>query len=143
MRLVGLGPREGMAFRRLLRTRRWGVNMRLPAFVLPVSRTLMRRNRRSDLVQVFAAAAGFGRLPLRVPGAGRMLPGFRHLGAVALLGVALHYALWQTGLRARRTGPRQAGPAAAGRVHRQGDGTLPYWLRAGANRKLPRPDSSA
>ncbi len=125
-----------------LRQHLQGLSYRAPRFFFLIGKILHRRSMPTAYAQALVDEAGFGRLPVRIPG--RMLPGLRHLGAVAVFGVALHYALWQTGPRTRRSGSRQAGsPAAAGRGHRQADGHLPYWLRAGANRKLPRPDSSA
>ena len=85
-----------------LRRQMHGLSGRLPGYVLLIGTILRRRSMPVAYSQALAQEAGFGRLPVRVPG--RMLPGFRRLGSVAILGVILHLLLRQKGPRADKSG---------------------------------------
>ena len=87
---------------RSLRIQMRGLSSRIPGYVLLIGTILRRRSMPVAYSQALAQEAGFGRLPVRVPG--RMLPGFRRLGSVAVLGVILHLLLRQKGPRADKSG---------------------------------------
>ena len=92
---------------RSLRQRLRELSGRLPGYVVLLGALLRRRRMPAGYSQALAREAGFGRMPVRVPGS--RLPGFRHLGKVAVLGVLLHVMLHQ-----RRTTPQMKARAAMG-----------------------------
>ena len=100
-------PENRPALPRSLRWQLQGLSGRIPGYVLLLGTILRRRSMPVAYSQALAQEAGFGRLPVRVPG--RMLPGFRRLGSVAILGVLLHVLLRQKG-----SGEGKGGPVATG-----------------------------
>ena len=95
-----------------LRQRLSRLRGRLPGYALFLGTVLRRRHVPAAYSQALAQEAGFGRLPAPVPG--RMLPGFRSLGRVALVGVVLHVLLQQSGGGTRRRTRSAAGLSIAG-----------------------------
>ncbi len=90
---------------RSLRQRLRGLSGRLPGYVVLLGAILRRRRMPAAYSQALAREAGFGRMPVRVPGS--RLPGFRQLGKVAVLGVLLHVML-----RQKRAAPQTSARAA-------------------------------
>ena len=90
-----------------LRGRLHGLSRRLPGYALLLGSILRRRSMPAAYSEALAQEAGFGRMPVRVPG--RMLPGFRRLGQIAILGLLLHVLL-----RQRAAGTRTKDRPAAG-----------------------------
>ena len=74
-----------------LRNRLQSLSGRLPGYAVVLGAIIRRRSMPAAYSQALAREAGFGHMPVRVPG--RMLPGFRRLGLIAVLGVALHLLL--------------------------------------------------
>ena len=95
-----------------LRKRLQSLSRRLPGYVVLLGAIIRRRSMPAAYAQALAQEAGFGRMPVRVPG--RMLPGFRRLGWVAILGVALHVLLRQGSAVPRTNAYRAAGYSVAG-----------------------------
>lgn len=92
--------------------------------------------------QTLAQEAGFGRMPVRVPG--RMLPGFRRLGWVAILGVALHVLLRQRSTVPQANAYRVAGYSVIGlRDDAQTVIALARWVFSGIAAKRTRMRSEA
>ncbi len=92
---------------RSMRQRLRGLSGRLPGYVVVLGALLRRRRMPAGYSQALAREAGFGRMPVRVPGS--RLPGFRHLGKVAVLGVLLHVML-----RQKQSTPQVSAHAAMG-----------------------------
>lgn len=84
-----------------LNNRLQGLSGRLPGYALVLGTILKRRSMPAAYTQALAQEAGFGRMPVRIPGS--RLPGFRRLGWVAILGVVLHVLL-----RQRNAGPQKS-----------------------------------
>ena len=111
-----------------LRRRLLKLSGRLPGYMLLFGAAARRRRLPAAYAQALAREAGFGRLPVRVPG--RMLPGFRRLGRVAVIGVLLHVLLRQSGGSGRRR--RLAGFSVADLRHDAGTLlALARWLVVG------------
>ena len=103
---------DSFALPHSLRKRLQSLSGRLPGYVVLLGSIVRRRSMPAIYTQALAQEAGFGRMPVRVPG--RMLPGFRRLGWVAVLGVALHFLLRQRSAGPRANGYRAAGYSVAG-----------------------------
>lgn len=87
--------------------------------------------------EALAQEAGFGRMPVRVPGS--ILPGFRRLGQIAVLGLLLHVLLRQSAAGAQAKGRPAAGVSAMGL--RDDAGTLialARWVISGLTGRRPR-----
>jgi len=95
-----------------LRKRLRGLSGRLPGYAVVLGTVLRRRTMPTAYTQVLAEEAGFGRMPLRVPGS--RLPGFRRLGWVAIAGIVLHVLLRQRSTGSRTNAHRGAGLSASG-----------------------------
>ena len=103
---------DGHALPHSLRKRLQSLSGRLPGYVVLLGTIVRRRSMPAAYTQALAQEAGFGRMPVRVPG--RMLPGFRRLGWVAILGVALHVLLRQRSTVPQANPYRAAGYSVAG-----------------------------
>ena len=120
-----------------LRRQLHGLSGRVPGYVLLLGTILRRRNMPVAYSRALVQEAGFGRLPVRVPG--RMLPGFRRLGKVAVLGVLLHMFLGQRGLGARNRGRFAAGLSVDGlRDDLRTILAIAHWVLSGQNGKRSR-----
>jgi hypothetical protein len=125
-----------------VRARLRGLSSRLPGYVLLLGTILRRRSVPLAYSQALAREAGFGRLPVKVPGS--MLPGFRGLGKVAVLGVLLHVFLRQGSASPRRNFHRFGGLSVTGL--RDDAGTVlavVRWMLAAVRGKQPRLRSEA
>ena len=125
-----------------LHSRLQGLSGRLPGYAVVLGTILRRRNMPTAYTQVLAQEAGFGRMPVRVPG--RMLPGFRRLGWVAIVGVVLHVLLRQRSASPQTNAPRPAGLSVSGL--RDDAGTLlelARWVVSGLAAKRTRMRSEA
>lgn len=95
-----------------LRHRLHRLSRRLPGYALLLGSILRRRSMPAAYSEALAQEAGFGRMPVRVPG--RMLPGFRRLGQIAILGLLLHVLLRQSAAGTRTKCSAAAGVSALG-----------------------------
>ena len=127
---------------RSLRNRLQSLSGRLPGYAVVLGAVLRRRHMPPAYTQALAQEAGFGRMPVRVPGS--RLPGFRRLGWVAVVGVVLHVLLRQRSTGPRTEAHRTAGLSASGL--RDDAGTLfalARWVVSGLAAKRTRMRSEA
>lgn len=137
MPLFGKEASDRPAVAHPLRGRLRALGGRLPGYLLLLAPLLRRRNLPVAYSQALAQEAGFGRLPVRVPG--RMLPGFRGLGRVAMLGVLLHLVMRQRALEPKSRGHIASGINAG--AFRDDAGTLlacARWAADGLRAKRSR-----
>lgn len=134
--------RDGHTLPHSLRKRLQSLSGRLPGYVVVLGTIIRRRSMPAAYTQALAQEAGFGRMPVRVPG--RMLPGFRQLGWVAILGVALHVLLRQRSSRTQANAYRASGYSVAGlRDDARTLIALARWVFSGIAAKRARTRSEA
>lgn len=135
-------PTEESALPSGLRTRLRSLSGRLPGYAVVLGTVIRRRGMPASYTQALAQEAGFGRMPVRVPGS--RLPGFRRLGWVAIVGVALHLLLRQRNFGPQAPARRAAHFSVVGL--RDDAGTLlalARWVYSGLAARRPRIRSEA
>lgn len=142
MSKVKLPAANEFALPHSLRNRLQSLSGRLPGYAVVLGTIIRRRSVPAAYSQALAQEAGFGHMPVRVPG--RMLPGFRRLGWVAVLGVALHVLLRQRNAVPQSNARRAADFSVIGlREDARTLLALGRWVLSGLAAKRPRMRSEA